>query len=277
MKNILIPTDFSKNSWNAIEYALHFFSRGSCNFYLLHVDTSDNLASLKTSNNSFEGGISAVHTKQSKKLLQDTLKRIASLDLGGNHRFFSLTDNDNIIDSIRKHVSEKKIDFIVMGTKGASGLKKLVIGSNTGNVITKVKCTTLIVPENAKYVPLKEIAFPTDFSLFYPMETLQPITDIIETHKASIKVLHINNGAELNDYQQKNKEYLDDYFSNQKHSFHFLTNQPLEEALQKFVDSQGINLISMLAKNLNYFQKILFRPTVKEISYYNDIPFLVLH
>jgi nucleotide-binding universal stress UspA family protein len=277
MKNILIPTDFSENSWNAIEYALHFFSKSSCNFYLLHVNTADNLAYLKTSNNSFEGGTADVLLKHSKTLLKETLKRITSLALGGKHRFFTLTENDNIIDSIRKQVTEKKIDLIVMGTKGASGLKKLIIGSNTGNVITKVKCTTLIVPENAKYVALKEIAFPTDFSIFYPMETLQPITDIIEIHNASIKVLHINNGAELNDYQQKNKEYLDDYFSNQKHSFHFLTNQSIEEAVQKFVDSQGINLISMLAKNLNYFQKILFRPTVKEISYYNDIPFLALH
>ena len=41
MKNILIPTDFSENSWNAIEYALHFFSKSSCNFYLLHVNTAD--------------------------------------------------------------------------------------------------------------------------------------------------------------------------------------------------------------------------------------------
>ena len=37
MKNILLPTDFSENSWNAIEYALKLFEKKSCNFYLLHV------------------------------------------------------------------------------------------------------------------------------------------------------------------------------------------------------------------------------------------------
>ena len=42
-------------------------------------------------------------------------------------------------------------------------------------------------------------------------------------------------------------------------------------------DTKEINLITMLAKNLNYFQKILFHPNIKEISYYKNIPFLVLH
>ena len=37
MANILIPTDFSDNAWNAVEYAVEFFKNSSCNFYLLHV------------------------------------------------------------------------------------------------------------------------------------------------------------------------------------------------------------------------------------------------
>lgn len=277
MKNILVPTDFSENSWNAIEYALHFFSKSSCNFYLLHVNTIDEVAGFEIPQNSLNGVIPEVLIKSSKKLLQETIKRIHKSGLCGKHRFFTLTDNTYIINSIRKHVAEKCIDLIVMGTKGASDLEKFAIGSNTGDVITKVKCTTLIVPEMANYKVPKEIVFPTDFSIFYPTETIQPIADIIETHNSSVRVLHVNKGAELSDDQQKNKEYLDDYFSNYKHSFHFLTNKHIEDAVQKFVDSHGINLIAMLAKNLNYFQKILFHPTIKEISYYKNIPFLVLH
>ncbi len=277
MKNILIPTDFSENSWNAIEYALHFFSNSSCNFYFLHVNTIKDVAGFEIPQKASNGIIPGVLIKSSKKLLQETIKRINQSNLSGKHRFFTLTDNTYIINSIRKHVAEKHIDLIVMGTKGASDLEKLAIGSNTGDVITKVKCTTLIVPENAKFKVPKEIVFPTDFSIFYPTETLQPISDIIETHKSSVRVLHVNKGTELSDDQQKNKEYLDDYFSNYNHSFHFLTNKYIEDAVQKFVDSQGINLIAMLAKNLNYFQKILFHPTVKELSYYKNIPFLVLH
>ncbi|MFI1771607.1 universal stress protein [Thalassobellus citreus] len=279
MKNILIPTDFSENAWNAIEYALSFFSKSTCNFYILHVNTSNVLAYNENVPVFDDANVSSVLKHSSKKLLQQTVKRIHKRSLSNpNHKYYPIMDNNYIINSIRRQVTEKKIDYIVMGTRGASGIGKFAIGTNTGNVITKVKCTTLVVPENAKYVDLKEIAFPTDFSFFYPTETIQPLADVVESCQAAVRVLNIKrDGIDLNEDQQKNKEFLGDYFNNNEHSFHFLTNNHIEDALQKFVENRNINLIAMLAKNLNYFQKILFHPTTPKISYYTDVPFLVLH
>lgn len=279
MKNILIPTDFSENAWNAIEYALQFFSRSSCNFYILHVNTSDDAKSLEALSELGDNNASVMVKSPSKKLLHDTIERIIKSPYSNSkHKFYPVMDSHYIINSIRKQVTEKKIDFIVMGTRGESGLNKLAVGSNTGNVITKVKCTTLVVPENAKFENLKEIAFPTDFSFFYHAETLQPMADIVEANHAAVRAIHINkNKTDLNEDQRKNKEFLDDYFNNQEHSFHFLTNNQIEDAIQNFVEMKQINLIAMLAKNLNYFQKILFHPTTPKVSYYTDVPFLVLH
>lgn len=279
MKHILIPTDFSENAWNAIEYAIHFFETSPCYFYLLHVNTptyqsNDALGVFNSTT------VSNTHSQnQAKKRLSETIKRInKNVPLNINHKFFTIIDNNFLINSIRKQVEEKKIDFIVMGTKGASDFQKIAIGNNTGNVITRVKCTTLVVPKNAKYVNLKEIAFPTDYSFFYPSETLQPITDIIEGKKAAVRVAHLDKvGIKLNENQQRNKDFLDDYFVGAKHSFHSLTNARIEYAMQEFVESKKVNLITMLAKNLNYFQKILFHPLGAKINYYTDIPFLVLH
>jgi hypothetical protein len=41
MKNILIPTDFSENAWNAIVYAASLFKKNECSFYLIHVNPID--------------------------------------------------------------------------------------------------------------------------------------------------------------------------------------------------------------------------------------------
>jgi len=278
MKNILIPTDFSKNAWNAIEYAINFFSNTTCNFYILHINSLANIVGSEVVYLPDQDAVAEVFTVPTKKKLNDVLKRIERLPINKKHRFFTLTDYNFFIDSIRKHVEEQKIDLIVMGTKGASGLKKIIIGSNTGYVITKVQCTTLVVPENAKYEKLKEIAFPTDFALFYSTEILQPISEILEMHNAALRILHVNKrNIELNNDQKINKDYLEDYFNEYEHSFHFLTNINIEEAIQCFVESRDINIIAMVAKNLNYFQKILLSPKVKEIGYHTDIPFLVLH
>jgi nucleotide-binding universal stress UspA family protein len=278
MKNILIPTDFSQNSWNAIEYALHFFENHSCNFYLLNVSTVSGIIGKETDYLLTQETIEDTFIMPSKIHLKNLLKRISALSLKGNHRFFTLTDYNFFIESIRKHVEEKKIDLIVIGTKGATGLKKLIIGSNAASVITKVQCTTLVVPENATFVKPREIAFPTDFSSFYSSGLLNPLLKILDLVKASVRVLHINKrNYELNDDQKKNKDYLEDFFNHHTHSFHFLTNKNIEAAIQCFVESRDIDLIVMVAKNLNYFQRILFHPLVEEITYHTEIPFLVLH
>ncbi|MCH4553888.1 universal stress protein [Aestuariibaculum lutulentum] len=279
MKNILLPTDFSENSWNAIKYAINFFEKDTCHFYLLHVN--------RVGENYMNGSpyivseevLEDVYVKPTKQKLHSILKRIVTeLPANTNHKFHTLFDYNFFIDSIRKHVEEKNIDLIVMGTKGSDGLRKIVMGSNTGDVIKKVKCNVLTVPEKATFNTIKEIAFPSDFSLTYNIQILQPLLDILEHNKASLRVLHISkNKTDLNAEQLKNRELLEDYFTSIESSFHYLTNRKLEDAVQCFIDSREINMICMVAKNLNYFQQILFHSQIEELSYHLKIPFLVLH
>ena len=279
MKNILLPTDFSDNSWNAIEYALNFYQDTVCNFYLLHINRINIIMTNDTPYIPNNKTVEDTFLKASKHNLRKLSKRIIK-DLPQNkkHKIYTLTDYSLFIDGIRKHVKQKRIDVIVMGTKGASGLKEYLIGSNTGDVITKVSCTTLVVPEEAKYTRLKEIAFPTDYILSYDTKILETITEVIEKESSSLRILHINKkDTLLNLDQQNNKNVLEDLFSNYPNSFHKLTNNNVEEAVQYFVEQRGIDMIAMVARNLNYFQQILFHSKVEKISYHTTVPFLILH
>lgn len=279
MMNILLPTDFSDNSWNAINYATEFLKNKACNFYILNVNSLENVFVGDYSYNPTPEILGEINIEQSKPKLKELIKRI-SQDIKPNkkHKFYSLSDYSYFLESIRKHVNEKNIDMIIMGTKGASGLKKCIIGSNAGDVITKVKCTTLIVPENAKYSNLKEIAYPTDLTLTYPLNILEPFTDILNSVNANLRIVHINDSnASLSPEQHSKKDLLNDYFEDFKPSFHFLTNKKVENAIQCFVESRDIDMIAMVAKNLNYFQSILFHSKVEKITYHTRIPFFVLH
>ncbi|WP_298426840.1 universal stress protein [uncultured Kordia sp.] len=279
MKNILLPTDFSENSWNAIAYGLQFLQEYDCNFYLLNVNRISNLIDEETQYTPRLTVIEDVYVKPAKKELHRVLNRIkTTLPINDKHHFYTLTDHNFFIESIRNHVADKKIDMIVMGTKGASGLKTHITGSNTGAVITKVKCKTLVIPENATYQAIHEIAFPTDFILSYNMQTLAPILDILDRTNSSLRIPYFaKRNEQLNTNQQANKELLEDFFDNYKHTYHFLTNTKVEEAIQNFTEKSNIDLMVMVAKNLNYFQQILFHTKVEKISYHTDIPFLVLH
>jgi len=278
MKNILLPTDFSENSWNAIKYALELYNETPCNFYLLHVTlipypTTGDYPIMPSADI-----VDKTILQQAKKGLKKLLQKINKLPKNSKHHFYTLSSYNSFIDAVKTHIEEKNIDLIIMGTKGASGLKEVIIGSNTADLILKVKHPVLIIPEKATYKTPKEIAFPTDYNIFYLPKILDSINEIAKMHDAIIRILHVvNKNEKLTEDQLENKEFLNNFFIDEKHSFHRITNKKVENGVQCFVESRDIDMIIMVAKNLNLFQRILFKPTVEEISYHTEIPFLVLH
>ncbi|GGG43118.1 universal stress protein [Croceivirga lutea] len=277
MKHVLIPTDFSDNAWNAIRYGMELFKKSKCTFYLLHVSPiSPNIG--EAAKHAPKEVLDDNLLKDSWEKIENVLHKIESLPFNTKHTFETLVHYGYFSDTIKQVVLAKKIDLIIMGTKGASGLKATIIGSNTGNVLTKVKCPVLAIPENAHYKKPKEIAFPTDFNLNYDLKVLDDIKELLVTHNASLRVLYISKkGEELLELQLKNKEFLYDYFSEFESTFHQVTSEKLETAVQCFTESRDIDIIVMVAKNLNFLQRILFKPTVEKISYHTNVPFFVVH
>lgn len=276
--HILVPTDFSENAWNALKYGIRLYKDVACTFHLLHINPipaySGAGSSVRASSNMAREAI----LRDSKVKLDNLLSRVDKIVPGPKHSFTTITSYNFFVESIKRQVEDKKIDMIIMGTKGASGLKKVAMGSNTGDVLTKVKCPLLAVPENAVFKVPKEIAFPTDYHLSYDLKVLDTLIDMVNLYKSGLRVLHISKkGEKLSDEQSGNKEFLEDYLQDVDHSFHSLTGADLETAVQCFTESRDIDMIAMVAKNLNFFQRILFRPKVELISYHTDIPFLVLH
>lgn len=278
MKNILIPTDFSENSWNAIKYGMELFKKTKCTFYIIHINPVM----------SYTGGESAMYIspeilektilKESKAQLQRLLENIEHLPFNTKHTFHTIAFYGFFTDHLQQEVKDKNIDLIIMGTKGASGLKAVSIGSNTGSVITKVQCSILAVPENAQYRRPKEIGFASDFQLGYDFKVLNHIKDIVLMHNSTLRLLYVSlHGEALDKLQIKNKELLANYFEETEHSFHKITGEKLETSIQCFAESRDLDMLVMVTKNLNFIERIFFRPTAEKISYHTTIPLLVLH
>jgi nucleotide-binding universal stress UspA family protein len=277
MKTVLIPTDFSDNSWNALAYAVRLFKNESCTFFILNIG---NLKQSVSSSNSF-----AFPTEKISPTLKEKLnflfKRIKELPINEKHHFIALQEHGDFIDIMRKTVAAKKVDLIVMGTKGASGIKAAVVGSNTGDVITKVFCNVLVIPENATIARPKQIAFATDYNLFYTYPILEALTDLLSISKANLNVLNISlANAHLTKPQEKNKAYLQDYLSETlplSHNFHRVIDDNIKNGILNFVALNQIEILVMVAKNLNFFQQLLFDTAIKKLSFHTTVPLLVLH
>lgn len=279
-RHLLIPTDFSENSWNALKYALSIFRNEYCNFHLLHVCNANGLIDpeMATMYVSQTVAVEKDVRTEAKAKLKELVRKIDLDFRTPKHNFITHVACGFLIECIREKVIENEIDLIIMGTKGASGLKEAIVGSNTGDVITRVKCPVLVIPELAKYQTPKEIAFPTDFGMYYSSKVLETFLDVSKIHDSAVRIVHISKKENfLSQEQERNKELLDDYFKDTKHSFHNLQSSHMDTALDVFTSRKKIDLIAMVAKNLNYFQQLLFKPLVKDLSYHVKLPLLVLH
>ena len=281
MKNVLILTDFSENAWNALKYAQQLFKSTQCNFYLLHVSAYIDYPVSTTSIEEDENIITQELIVPSKKQLNDLLKKIEKSFSNKTHKYFGVHEHGFFLEAIKKNIAEKKIDLIIMGTKGASGMRKRIIGSNAGDVITKVKCNTLIIPKGVAFSLPQEVAFPTDYNIFYSHKILEAVTEMLGLCKANIRVMNVSKSdRQLTKGQEKNQEYLSDYLNEtfqKKNSFHTITNKNVNAAIQCFVEGRDIDMILMVAKNLNFLQQILFDSLVEKISFHTKVPFFVIH
>jgi nucleotide-binding universal stress UspA family protein len=278
MMNILIPTDFSENAQNAIAYALAYFSDVAVNFYILHVSHTHTITKEEEQELFSDFDTEMQTVKSTSATLREEIRKYQIRSQNPAHSFFPLHENLNLVEAIRKNVIEKEIDYILMGTKGTTKINGAEMGSNTCDVITKVKCPILVIPENAKFNGIKNIAFLTDYNCIYRNKIITRLSETLDLHRSPLRVLHIKaQNTGLTAAQTDNKGFLHYFFKDKKHSFHFVDNKDLEIGIQDFVETWDISLVSIVAKNLNLIQRLLFRPAVKSVSYSVNVPFLVLH
>jgi nucleotide-binding universal stress UspA family protein len=132
MKIILAPVDFSDASTNSVSFAAELSKRSSARLVIVNI---------------LQKGEDEHETKVKLKSLESDLKKSFDSDLNCE----SLLAHGSLIPTFKKIIAVQQPDLIVMGTKGASGLKKILIGSNTVNVISNTKVPVLVIPEVARF------------------------------------------------------------------------------------------------------------------------------
>ncbi len=278
MKKILILTDFSENAWNAISYIIAFYSKKPVTYVLAHIITSDNLPPMLETQHSYASGEMLNSNFVSNQLALVKKKMLASSSNLSAHEIEVVHLESNFTLGIKKIAFDYTVDLIVMGSRGKSETKNKIIGSHTDAVITKVKYPLLIIPEATVYKKPLNVVFPTDYNFIFKPKILNTLSSIITLHASNLSVLRVvNSKLSLSSYQQTNRTYLKDFFKDSSVGFYKVKQPELAIGIQSFIDTMEIDMIAMIAKNLNFFQKLLFNQRVVKMSYHLKIPFLILH
>ncbi|WP_066218339.1 universal stress protein [Formosa haliotis] len=279
MRNILLPTDFSENAWNAIEYALKMFKDESCKFYVLHSycqPTSGPYTGI-TSGMARES-IYKAQVENSKDGLKEVFDQIHSNFENPNHEFVKLSVYDLFPSAVKKIVEDQKIDVIIMGTEGADGLKEITVGSNTAGLIGLVKCPIVAIPKNVTYKAINEIAFSTDYNLSFSKKGLAPLLEIAKVSDSFISVLHIMDRVkELTKSQKAKHEKLNTILKDYKSDYFTLTDIGVSSGVRAFVQSRKVDMLCVVTKEKDFLKRILNQSYSKSISNHSSVPLLILN
>lgn len=277
MKNILLPTDFSKNSLNAITYAMNLFQNETCHFYLVNVQKassfiSDDMMGASTSTTIYNTLIDAA-----KKSISNIISIVTTEYNNPNHDFFSIVDYDNFIDSINQISEKHDIDLIVMGTKGASGLEKTLFGSNTVRVIQRCNAPVLAIPDGCHYEPIKTIAFTTNNLVLFSAKELEPLKKIWRINNAKLNILHVADENHLAHNQSRNEGFFNTHFAEASHDFIDSNSRYIFKSIQDYINNNNIDVLAMMSKKHSFIERLFTRHTVETFAFKINIPFLVMH
>jgi nucleotide-binding universal stress UspA family protein len=275
MKKILFPIDFSDTADNAFVHALEFAKILNAEIVLLHtfeLPVFDNqffpenyavlFNSLQLSEfDMFKDKIPKLHAI-AEKLNLDHIKM--------SHRLM----DGNLLFNIKKAIEEENIDFIVMGTNGATGWEAFFLGSNTGNVLSAVDVPVLSVPLESKFKKIETIGFTTRYRN-KDKKALMEVLKIAKKTHAKVKCLYVKTmDSDVSDATIKEWE---EEFAGEPILFSIIPTDDVQDTILDFVLFKDIDVLAMLTYKRNFFVE-LFKPSLtQKFSNRLNIPILAMH
>lgn len=259
MTAILVPTDFSENANTAIEYACELGSHLGADVLIINIQDSE-------------------------KARSSAEEKLASICKIAIEEYGSLTCSNKfivggLVESIEKLIIEKNIDLVVMGTKGSTGLDKILFGSNTSRVIEKVNCPVLAVPRDSPFQIPKRIIYATDFHNA-ELAHIQELVIIANAFKAEIMMAHIttDKGALLSEEMLKRNfagrvKAITDYSSI---TYFVKYEDDINRALESLTVQVSADWIAMFTHKRTLFEKLYNPSLTKSMAYHTKIPLLAI-
>lgn len=267
--NVLILTDFSEVAENACNYALQFLKEVPVNFYLLNVELFNSI------------GVAQVGLKSGEELalekLETKVEELQKLTINKEHNFTFFYSENNLVDATRKFTEEKRVDLIVMGAVRSSCSENTMLGNHTYEIIKKVKCNLLAVPENIRYKEPEQILIPIDHTASLDGGIFRFLDHPGMVKKASVSVLEIVESPNYSNSVLEPGKGLLRQLNNVSVKVVQVKNSDIykKELVKKM--QKKFDIIVILGKNITVCDRLLHTKHGIYTSISNKLPILMLH
>lgn len=268
MKTILVPIDFSENSINALKYADTLALKLNASIVVLNIYTGD-------ITNYDAGWPMEESFKNVKGIIEKEIQGIIEKHCKSSTKI--LVREGKVVSEIADSVKETKADLIVMGTHGATGLKRVFLGSNTANLISHSDTPILAIPENYYFSNIQKIIYATDMS--HISSELKIISSIADDLNAAVEVLHLKYESEKDQAAEQKFNQALSSISYPKVEFVqeiIPIEETLSDALKNYVQNKKNTALAMFTEDKLWIDRIMLNSITDDMAYDLKLPLLAM-
>lgn len=275
MNKILFPTDFSETSKNAFIYALQLAKTLDAEVITLHVytlpavDYIDVPAYLMEIYDTVELS-NFENYKDEIPALRDIARENGLQDI----KISNILMNGDLVSTVLHIIKESNIGYVVMGTKGATGLKETFLGTSTGNVMTKTTACVIAIPEASRYEPIKDIVFTTRFR-DKDMPVLKRLLEIANGFDATVNCLYVK--TQRSDVSEVVIANWKEVFKDEAVRFHIIESDDIEGSILEFISTHKTHLLALHSHKRGFFEGLFSHSLTQKLAFHVDIPLMALH
>ena len=265
MKKILVPIDFSDEAKYACKVASQIAKKTNSEIILLHMLDIPTVAIDPLETNNLRGGgqaifiMKAIHKKFEKYKSLPFFEGIKITEDVKFHKAF-----DGVIEESKKN----KVDLIVMGSQGATGLKEMLVGSNTEKVVRHSDIPVLVIKHDVENFKINDIVFASDFS----KESKRSFSDVIafaNTFNATLHLLFINtihNFEPTSTTRKKLNDFVAD-FDIKEYTLNIHNDITIEEGILNFGKEINADIIAINTHGRSGLSQLFSESISKEFSF----------
>jgi nucleotide-binding universal stress UspA family protein len=265
MKLILAPVDFSDASSNSVLFAAELSKRSSGRLVIVNI---------------VQKGQDENETKTKLESIETDLKKT----FGSGLDCESFLAHGNLITTLEKIIAVQQPDLIVMGTKGASGLKKILIGSNTVKLLSNTRLPVLVIPEVARFGNFfnkekNRIVLATDLDSLENEDALKVLKKIaLFIVEPKVRVLSVRSkNTKLARSKREERDFLLSFFNPEIESERVTVfSNSVIGGINFYLSQKNTDtgLLAMIARDSGH---LIQKHYTREMASHTHLPLLVLH
>ncbi|MBC7389637.1 MAG: universal stress protein [Opitutaceae bacterium] len=282
MKSILVPTDYSESAHHALKFAFLLGKNVPVKIFLFH--WTEILIPTSTPQHMYKELYDEQRQIKLESLQNDTTLLLENLSVSKENINieYLIGDGSGLDEALLTAVQEKKIDVVVMGTLGASGLSKLFVGSNTAKIIEKAQVPVIAVPANFQFGPINKIGYASDLN-----DVKNEIGELVQFAKlfnSSIEIFHVYPTFPV--FFEVNQENVDKLISElvskypgQKFTLHVIQtykDNDIVYGIEKYIKDYKPDILAMFTLKRSFWDKLFDASKTEEIAFNTNVPLLTL-